>query len=220
MIRRRAACPVAFALLAFLAACRGEVPAPAPPTVAPGADVHAAGTRDGVPGTAPADADKDMAPPGGGVGLPAPGTIRFDGFGPAAFGSDAEALRIAWGQDLGSVDAVATGACHHLYPQPRPDGPSRIAFMIDDDRFVRIEVAAPDILAPGGGRVGMDATEIDTIYPGRVSRSPHEYSDGAYLRVPDAAGDGVLVFETDAQGKVVAWRVGLPPQVDYVEGCS
>ena len=31
------------------------------------------------------------------------------------------------------------------------------------------------------------------------------------------------VFETDGRGddaKVVAWRVGLAPQVDYVEGCS
>jgi hypothetical protein len=29
-----------------------------------------------------------------------------------------------------------------------------------------------------------------------------------------------LVFETDAAGKATAWRVGLSPQVDYVEGCS
>ncbi|TQC57293.1 lectin, partial [Pantoea dispersa] len=35
-----------------------------------------------------------------------------------------------------------------------------------------------------------------------------------------AGQSGVLVFETDAAGKVVAWRVGLPPQVDYVEGCG
>ncbi|HWI23748.1 MAG TPA: lectin, partial [Lysobacter sp.] len=33
-------------------------------------------------------------------------------------------------------------------------------------------------------------------------------------------GKGVLVFETDAAGKVTAWRAGVPPQVDYVEGCS
>jgi hypothetical protein len=30
----------------------------------------------------------------------------------------------------------------------------------------------------------------------------------------------VLVFETDAAGKVTEWRAGLPPQVGYIEGCS
>jgi hypothetical protein len=28
------------------------------------------------------------------------------------------------------------------------------------------------------------------------------------------------VFETDAGGTVTEWRAGVPPQVDYVEGCS
>lgn len=58
----------------------------------------------------------------------------------------------------------------------------------------------------------------------RVEARPHRYTDGEYLRISDPAGGaGVLVFETDGRGddaKVVAWRVGLAPQVDYVEGCS
>ena len=41
------------------------------------------------------------------------------------------------------------------------------------------------------------------------------------LRVsaPDG-GNGALVLELDAEGRVDEWRVGVPPQVDYVEGCS
>ena len=31
---------------------------------------------------------------------------------------------------------------------------------------------------------------------------------------------GVLLFETNAEGNVASWRIGVPPQVDYVEGCS
>lgn len=41
--------------------------------------------------------------------------------------------------------------------------------------------------------------------------------------VPAGDRDGseaVLPFETDAQGRVEEWRIGLPPQVDYVEGCG
>jgi hypothetical protein len=30
----------------------------------------------------------------------------------------------------------------------------------------------------------------------------------------------VLLFATDADGRVNEWRIGVPPQVDYVEGCS
>ena len=33
-------------------------------------------------------------------------------------------------------------------------------------------------------------------------------------------GEGALVFETDTQGRVTHWRAGVPPQVDYVEGCG
>ena len=45
--------------------------------------------------------------------------------------------------------------------------------------------------------------------------------DGArYLRVTRAGSEAVLVFETDEAGRVQEWRIGLPPQVDYVEGCG
>jgi hypothetical protein len=37
---------------------------------------------------------------------------------------------------------------------------------------------------------------------------------------PAVSSDATLVFEIDADGRVTAWRAGLPPQVDYVEGCS
>jgi hypothetical protein len=28
------------------------------------------------------------------------------------------------------------------------------------------------------------------------------------------------VFETDAAGRIVSWRIGVPPQIYYVEGCG
>jgi hypothetical protein len=204
------------ALLAgLLAACGGgtggdqgsvaDAPEPAVPPAA--VDVP--------PATAPGET------PSGDRAMPAPGSIRFDGFGTANFGANAEAVRIAWGQDLGSVERESPQACHYLFPQPPPEGRYRIAFMIEGGEFRRLDVGAVDILAPGGGRLGMVADEIAGLYTGRVERRPHKYVDGGeYLRVADASGDGVLVFVTDAAGTVTEWRVGLPPQVDYVEGCS
>ena len=46
------------------------------------------------------------------------------------------------------------------------------------------------------------------------------FRGASYLRVPLPDGQGALVFETDAEGKVVRWRAGLPPQIDYLEGCG
>ncbi|RZA22649.1 MAG: lectin, partial [Lysobacteraceae bacterium] len=71
------------------------------------------------------------------------------------------------------------------------------------------------------GKRGMSLDEIRKLYPG-AEEQPHKYVEGGKnLRIKDSGGgNGVLVFEIDAAGKVSAWRVGVPPQVDYVEGCS
>src|SRR3546814_15945943 len=68
----------------------------------------------------------------------------------------------------------------------------------------------------------MGVDEIRSLYAGRVEETPHKYvEDGKYLGVEDiSGGKGKLVFATDGDGKVTSWRVGVPPQVAYVAGCS
>jgi hypothetical protein len=167
------------------------------------------------PATAPAGVTMPLP------GLPAPGSISFAGFGPAAFGDDAEAVRQAWG---GALRALPDGTepCHFLSPPVEADSGYQVAFMIEDRRFVRIDIASPRVAAPGGGRIGMRAGEIEALYPGMVERRPHKYVEGGrYLRIRDPdGGPGVLLFEADDDGLVDEWRIGLPPQVDYVEGCA
>lgn len=211
---------LAFALLALVTACTGERDTAAGDAAIPALDQPAEDVPPATVGDIAEDPGATATAPGGGTGMPGPGTIRFDGFGPAAFGADAEAVRMAWGQDLGNPVPAEPGGCYYLMPQPQPADGYRIAFMVEGDRFSRLDVRADDITAPGGGRVGMTADEIEALYPGRVERRPHKYVDGQYLRIPDASGEGVLVFATNASGTVSEWRVGLPPQVDYVEGCS
>jgi len=96
------------------------------------------------------------------------------------------------------------------------------AFMVESDKFVRYDVGNDKEVAPGGGKVGMDAAQIRKLYGDRVEEQPHKYVEGGkVLRIKaDAGSDNALVFEADATGKVTAWRVGQQPQVDYVEGCS
>jgi hypothetical protein len=126
----------------------------------------------------------------------------------------------AWGGPL-EASPGEPGGCRYLFPLPRSEAGYTVAFMIEGGRFVRTDVRASEIVAPGGGQVGMARAELRKRYPDAVEL-PHKYVEGGLdVRAVDpAGGHGVAVFEVDPDGKVTAWRVGVPPQVDYVEGCS
>lgn len=210
---------VTASVLLVLAGCRdrAELPSPASEAAAPVAPAGETATATHPP-AAP-------LPEGAGSGagmLPASGTITFNGFGAAAFGATGEDVRKSWGKDMAGPPGEA-GGCYLLVPAPRgeAESPLRFAFMFEGDKFVRIDVRIDAIPAPGGGRVGMPAEEIERLYPG-LQAMPHKYVESARtLRAKDPAGGvGALVFETDAKDVVAAWRIGVPPQVDYVETCG
>jgi len=136
---------------------------------------------------------------------------HWGGVGPAQFGMHFDEVENSW---RGEFDAEETGEC--FYANDDGAGP---ALMFERGRFVRYDVDTPGLRAPGGGRVGMDYSEILQVY-GQVERLPHKYTEGEYLRVESPNGDSVLLFETDPEGVVTGWRMGVEPQVDYVEGCS
>src|SRR3546814_19034868 len=120
----------------------------------------------------------------------------------------------------GDLNGDAGDGCNYLGPVLE-DEASYFALMLDGGKFVRYDVGNDKEVAPGGGKLGMDAQEIRDLYPGRVEESPHKYVDGSYLKIrADDGGNGKLVFETDAADKVTAWHAGVEPQVDYIEGCS
>ena len=205
------------ALLATLAACKPAAdPAPATPTASPAAPA--------IPATAAGPASATETP------LTAPAAPEalagFAGYGDVRLGIAAAGMEQAWGgalERLGPPPEPAD-ACYYLRPKRGARSGDDPAFMVEGGKFVRYDIDGPRETAPGGGKVGMRRADIAKLYPGGFEARPHHYTDGEYLRIPDpAGGTGVLVFETDGRGddaKVVAWRVGLAPQVDYVEGCS
>ncbi len=214
----------AFALLA-LSACRGE-PAPPPETAGPPPPAAAMDqpAEDVPPATAPeAPVAEAQAPAAGATPDGDRDLARFDGYGDIRFGTAAADMPEVWGGELRTLGKEANPECYFMTPK-WVRAPADFNFMIGDGRFVRFGTEDATFAAPGGGRVGMARSEIDRLYAGRIEQRPHKYSDGLYLRIRDeAGGDGVLVFETDGKAdtaKVTEWRVGVPPQVDYVEGCS
>ena len=204
---RRLALPL---LVLALAACNADSPAqdagqtpPPPPLDQPAQDVP--------PATAP-------------VPVPAPesGLARFDGYGDMRFGMTEAQAAQAWDGTLnGDASGAAADACHYLNPVSNPV-PSWFAFMFDGGKFVRYDVGNDKEVAPGGGKRGMSADQIRSLYAGRVEESAHKYVEGGkYLKVrAEDGGAGKLVFETDAAGMVSEWHAGVEPQVDYIEGCS
>ncbi|MFT3761128.1 MAG: hypothetical protein QM761_00665 [Pseudoxanthomonas sp.] len=211
---------VATALVLCLGACGAKPPAATDEVAGKPADTEPArsSATDDAPLTSPpAQATGSLR-----VDLPAEGAIGFAGFGPAKFGATAEEVRMAWGGDLGDAAPDEPGGCYYLTPQPQHAQGDKIGFMIEGDRFVRIDVASDAIAAPGGGRVGMSADELRVLYGSALESMPHKYVEGGrYLSVAaSGAAPSKLVFETDENGKATHWRIGLAPQVDYVEGCS
>ena len=209
-MRRSFAPWVLIAAALSLAGCKPE--APAPDAASPAAEAPAADAAASVPETA-TPAIPETAPP-------SDTQASFTGYGDMKLGSTVDEAKAAWGGELNGKPSEGS-TCYYLTPK-WVKKPSDFSFMAEDGKFVRYDVGTDKEAAPGGGKVGMTTEELQKLYGNALESSPHKYVEGGkYLSI---AASGVapskLVFETDAAGKVTAWRVGLAPQADYVEGCS
>jgi len=151
-----------------------------------------------------------------------PAVVNFAGFGPAHFGDDEEHVRMAWGYPLVSGKPAAGSTCYYLAMDPPPDDGLGIRFMMEEGKFVRYDVDVPLHVAPGDVVVGDDGDVVRKALAGRVDDQPHKYIEGGRTLTVSAPDGGAarLVFEIDAAGKISNWRIGVPPQVYYVEGCG
>lgn len=139
---------------------------------------------------------------------------------PAAFGP----LRL--GQPVGAVASVigdtarpADESCGYVAP---PSFPDSVSVMIVNDTAMRVDVRSATVRTAEGAGIGDSEQRIQELYRGRVQVQPHKYTDGRYLIVTPATGaDSAfrIVFETDG-ARVVLYRAGRRPAVEWVEGCG
>lgn len=169
-----------------------------------------------------ADAPLSDVPPAAAVGRvtasPTMGVTEF-GIGPVRAGmSLSEATKVLDGALTLPAGSDAS-TCGRLAWR---DGPSGVSVMIEQGLVGRIDVISGSMATSMGARIGDSEDRIKSLYPGRVTVQKHKYTDGRYLIVtPALATDSAfrIVFETDSN-RVVRYRAGRRPQVEYVEGCG
>jgi hypothetical protein len=147
-----------------------------------------------------------------------PWTIRLDGVGPVRFGMALAAAQAALGDSL--IVAPRGGECGFTVPRGAPAG---VRFMVEQGKVVRVDVDSSGVRTAAGVEVGMAEADVRSRYPVGLRVQPHKYDPrGRYLVVQGtepADSARRLIFETDGQ-RVVRYRAGIAPAVEYVEGCA
>jgi uncharacterized membrane protein len=139
--------------------------------------------------------------------------ITARGLGPVRVGMTVAEASAALGMPLAGADAA--GECIYVRPSRELAG---VMFMVVNGAIARVDVSAGDVATEEGVRVGDSSESVRELYAGRVTASPHKYTDGQYLTIaPDAQHR--IVFEIERQ-QVTRYRGGRLPEVEWVEGCS
>lgn len=145
-------------------------------------------------------------------------TVSETGIGPLRAGMTLAEANAA----LGGILRIPSRLAECDFVRPR-SVPRHLALMVENDSISRVDVLDSSTIATtSGARIGDTEARIRGLYPGRITARPHKYTDGRYLVVtPANPADSAfrIVFETDGS-KVLRYRSGIRPAVEYVEGCS
>jgi hypothetical protein len=150
--------------------------------------------------------------------------VRPDSFGQIPLGVPLEPALSTLG-DSTVVSIAAPETCTHWTGASMPRG-TRLMILRDSVaaplQVARAEVDSAGVLTAEGVGVGDPESRVLELYSGRVVVQPHKYTGptGHYLVVTSPRDSMYrIVFETDGQ-RVVRYRAGRRPAVDFVEGCS
>jgi hypothetical protein len=107
--------------------------------------------------------------------------------------------------------------CDYIRPKTGPQG---VALMIIKGEVARVDITKGTTATVEGAKIGDTEARIKELYGDRVKVMPHKYTSGHYLVVtPSASSNNRIVFETDGN-KVLRYRSGREPEVEYVESCA
>jgi hypothetical protein len=151
---------------------------------------------------------------------PATGTsemiVTEYGIGPIRAGMTVAQAAQAMGGGF-AAPAGGTEGCTYAVLTEAPRG---LAVMLQDGKVARVEIRSGTIATVAGARIGDSEARIKSLYPGRVTTTPHKYfAGGHYLTVTPSDPKYRIVFETDGK-KVTNFRSGRVAEVEQVERCG
>jgi hypothetical protein len=114
-------------------------------------------------------------------------------------------------------------ACDFVYPAVGSGVPSDAGVMVVKGKIARIDVDTGAVTTEDGAKIGDTEDRVKGIYGDELEVRPHKFIEGGHYLVVkgDSASAGKeIVFETDAGGKVIMFRAGRLPEVEWVEGCG
>jgi hypothetical protein len=151
--------------------------------------------------------------------------LAINGIGPVRVGMTVDEASRAAGVRL--VKTISVGPteeyCSYFETQGEPKG---IAFMVINNRIPRVDIRNERVTTIKGAKIGDTEERIFSLYPGQIKATRHPYQgfpprNGKYLTfVPKDAPDKNyrIIFET-ANNRVMRFRSGKIPEVEYIEGC-
>jgi hypothetical protein len=102
------------------------------------------------------------------------------------------------------------------------NGTKDIAFKVNKGRISGVDIFKGKIATASGARIGDTEARIKALYPGQIKVSTNAYNiKGHYLTfVPKNKSDQKyrIVFVTDGK-RVIQYRAGKLPEVEFIEGC-
>lgn len=184
-------------------------------------------------GGSPEETPTSVAPP---QGLTANSPVKLTSVGPVVVGMTLEQVAEAAGVDLTRQpdfdQAVAEKNCAYVSPStipgysppPESGNKSPLAFMIVDGKLARIDILGGDFATDQGIKVGSAESAVTEAYGGGSPLPPRAFVGPPYRYLTASPKDEEdqgykMVFESDG-AKVVNYRVGKEPEVEYRQGCN
>jgi hypothetical protein len=147
--------------------------------------------------------------------------VSIRGIAPILVGMTVSEAMRASGQKLINQGESGGGPSCRYYKIKELKG---VAFMVTNGRIARVDVNDNSkITTLSGAKIGDSESKIKSLYPNQIKVEAHEYDPkGHYLIfVPKDSQDKNyrIIFETDGK-KVIRWRSGKLPEVQFIEGCA
>jgi len=145
--------------------------------------------------------------------------VNETSFGPVQFGMRLDEANAVLAGRLTPAEPLDS-ACDYVEPSGLG---AQVAFMVIGGTVARVDVRDSIVATAEGARVGDSESRIKSLYEGRIEIEPHKYlRGGRYLIAsPREASDTthLIIFETNGK-RVMEYRAGRVPEVEWVEGCG